>query len=100
MDKDVFGALIGGMCFISVTTVLPLCIIWMRRGEKRKEQKELPVADIVARLERMEVGMESMSAEIERIGEGQRFATRLLSESTERSAGAAMTGANNATRSR
>jgi hypothetical protein len=28
----------------------------------------------------MEMGMESMSAEIERIGEGQRFTTKLLNE--------------------
>ena len=81
MDKDVFGALIGGMCFISVTTVLPLCIMYLRRGEKRKKtQAELPVADIVARLERMEQGMDTMLAEVERIGEGQRFTTKLLNE--------------------
>jgi len=80
MDKDVMGALIGGICFVSVTTVLPLCIIWIRRDSRKKGQKDLPVADIVARLERMELGMDSMSTEIERIGEGQRFATRLLNE--------------------
>jgi hypothetical protein len=81
MDKDVVGALIGGICFVSVTTVLPLCVMYIRRGERTKGQEsQLPVADIVARLERMEMGMESMSAEIERIGEGQRFTTRLLNE--------------------
>ncbi len=81
MDKDVFGALIGGICFVSVTTVLPLCVMYLRRGNRTKEQQsQLPVADIVARLERIETGMESMSAEIERIGEGQRFTTRLLNE--------------------
>ena len=81
MDKDVAGALIGGICFVSVTTVLPLCIMYLRRGNRtERQQSQLPVADIVARLERMEMGMESMSAEIERIGEGQRFTTRLLNE--------------------
>jgi len=81
MDKDVFAALIGGICFVSVTTVLPVCVMYLRRGNRTKEhQAQLPVADIVARLERIETGMESMSAEIERIGEGQRFTTRLLNE--------------------
>ncbi|HXF23962.1 MAG TPA: hypothetical protein VN602_05560 [Gemmatimonadaceae bacterium] len=81
MDKDVFAALIGGICFVSVTTVLPVCVMYLRRGNRTKEDKaQLPVADIVARLERIETGMESMSAEIERIGEGQRFTTRLLNE--------------------
>ena len=101
MDKDVLGALIGGICFVSVTTVLPLCVLYLRRSNQSKApQQQLPVADIVARLERMEVGMESMSAEIERIGEGQRFTTRLLSENAERATGAAMIEANNSTRSR
>jgi len=81
MDKDVFGALIGGICFVSVTTVLPVCVMYLRRGNRTKEQQaQMPAADIVARLERIETGMESMSAEIERIGEGQRFTTRLLNE--------------------
>jgi len=85
MDKDIFVIMVGGMCFISVTTILPLCIMYLRRGEKKKERTELPVGDIIARLERMEVGMESMSAEIERIGEGQRFTTRLLNDGGQHS---------------
>lgn len=100
MDQNIVGAIIGGICFVSVTTVLPLSIMWMRRSGKKNEVKELPVSDIVARLERMELGMEAISAEIERIGEGQRFTTKLLSENPEHNAGAAMVNANNATRSR
>lgn len=99
MDENVVGALIGGMCFISVTTVLPLCIMYLRRNDKNRDQKPLPVADIITRLERMEVGMESMSAEIERIGEGQRFTTRLLSEGTARDSGVPVPVANNVKRS-
>lgn len=96
MDKDVLGALIAGICFVSVTTVLPLCIVYMRRTERSKgQQQQLPVADIVARLERMETGMESISAEIERIGEGQRFTTKLLNEREPR----ALEKVNAATRS-
>jgi hypothetical protein len=86
MDKDVAAALIAGLCFVSVTTVLPLCIMHIRRNDRRKDEKPLPVSDIIARLDRMEVGMESMSAEIERIGEGQRFTTRLLSEGSSHDA--------------
>jgi hypothetical protein len=39
-----------------------------------------------ARLERLEHGMEAIAIEIERVSEGQRFVTRLLSESPPRSA--------------
>ncbi len=99
MDKDIAAGLIGGMCFISVTTILPLCIMYLRRGNRAKVQNELPVTEILSRLDRMEVGMESMSAEVERIGEGQRFTTRLLSETHSREAGVAVAGSNNPKRS-
>jgi hypothetical protein len=56
----------------------------MKRGERMKGQQQLPVPDIIARLERMESGMESIAAEIERIGEGQRFTTKLLNKQDSR----------------
>jgi len=83
MSEHIAIAMVVGICIVSVTTVLPLCIAYMRRTDRMKAQEAqpmVPVPDIIARLERMETGMESMAAEIERIGEGQRFTTRLLSE--------------------
>lgn len=83
MSEDIVFEIIVGVCALAVTTILPICITYMRRTERmsmQNVQPSLPVPDIIARLERMETGMESMSAEIERIGEGQRFTTRLLSE--------------------
>jgi hypothetical protein len=38
-----------------------------------------------ARLARLEVAVESIAVEVERISEGQRFTTRLLSEQAQRS---------------
>ena len=83
MDKDIAAMLTVGIVLVCMTTILPLCIIYLKRGERIKSQQQLPVPDIVARLERMEMGMEAMSAEIERIGEGQRFTTKLLQTNTE-----------------
>jgi hypothetical protein len=40
----------------------------------------LPPADTTARLERIEHAIDAMSVEVERIAEGQRFTTKLLSE--------------------
>jgi hypothetical protein len=37
-------------------------------------------ADVAARLERMEQALDSISIEVERISEGQRFATKMLAE--------------------
>jgi hypothetical protein len=52
-------------------------LLW-RRGNLRP-RPETPEAD--PRLERMEQAIDAISIEIERVSEGQRFVTRLLSES-------------------
>lgn len=95
MSQDVIFAIVFGAVIISVTTVLPLSLIYMRRSGRTKAQQTLPMPDIVARLGRMEDGMEAMAAELERIGEGQRFTTRLLNERQP----PALNKANTATRS-
>ena len=50
------------------------------RREARRPTPSLPSADS-ERLQRLENGMEAIAIEVERISEGQRFVTRLLSES-------------------
>ena len=59
-------------------------VIWGFRKFRRRKQKparksELP-SDSAQRLERLEQGMDAIAIEIERVSEGQRFVTRLLSE--------------------
>lgn len=78
MSEDNVISVMVGIVVICMTTVLPLALTYMKRTERMKGQQQLPVPDIVARLERMEAGMQSMATEIERIGEGQRFTTKLL----------------------
>jgi hypothetical protein len=46
--------------------------------------------DTAARLERMEQAIDSIAVEVERISEGQRFATKLLAERDSSIAGAAI----------
>jgi hypothetical protein len=78
MNEDIAVAIVVACVVVCVTVVLPLALAYLKRGERMKSQQQLPVPDIIARLERMEAGMASMSTEIERIGEGQRFTTKLL----------------------
>jgi hypothetical protein len=52
---------------------------WLRKSS-RKRQPALASADS-ERLQRLEQGMDAVAVEIERISEGQRFVTKLLSES-------------------
>lgn len=71
------------MGFFTMVVVLALGIPYVRAITRRVEagarQPQVP-ADIAARLERIEHAIDAMSLEVERIAEGQRFTTKLLSE--------------------
>jgi hypothetical protein len=82
---------LGGM-FMIVAIVLGIPIV--RMMSKRLDARTatpLSSADTTARLERIEHAIDAMSVEVERIAEGQRFTTKLLSER----AGARVGGGNN-----
>ena len=63
-----------------ITVGRPLVRAWARRLEGGADRGPALGADAQARLERMEAAIETMAIEIERISEGQRFTTKLLSE--------------------
>ena len=80
-DPDAFeeGMAIG-LSMIAVPLVLVL--LWRRfRRKRRPTAKPAAITESDGRLERLERGMEAIAIEIERVSEGQRFVTRLLSES-------------------
>ena len=58
----------------------PLARAYAKRME-RGDAPKIP-SDVSARLERMEQAIDSIAVEVERISEGQRFTTKLLSERT------------------
>lgn len=65
---------------VSVICVgLPLARAHAKRMERGVDPKVLP-NDLTERLTRMEQAIESVALEVERISEGQRFTTKLLSE--------------------
>lgn len=56
--------------------------LWLRRpGAGAKLPARADIAALESRLERIEVAVQSIAVETERISEGQRFATRLLAAS-------------------
>ncbi|HUQ19485.1 MAG TPA: hypothetical protein VM099_07715 [Gemmatimonadaceae bacterium] len=80
MDPDAIAA-------ISITFILvvlgPMAFAMTRRIWKRTNTAPRPAAlsdDATKRLERLEQGMDAIAIEIERVSEGQRFVTKLLSE--------------------
>ena len=58
---------------------IPIARAYAKRMERQGSVQQIP-ADVTARLERMEQAIDSIAVEVERISEGQRFTTKLLSE--------------------
>ena len=78
------GMAVGGVSvFLACAT-----LYFFARRRWRRALRSVPATTSAdsARLERLEQGMEAIAIEIERVSEGQRFVTRLLSESPARSA--------------
>ena len=80
MTEDIV-AIVGGLAFI------PTCLgVWFwGRGYLHKIEAATKAAppisgEVLLRLERMEQGIDAIAVEVERISEGQRFTTKLMSE--------------------
>lgn len=70
---------------------VPLARAYAKRMAQGIDPKILP-NDLVDRLTRMEQAIESVAVEVERISEGQRFTTKLLSERAPESVRASAAG--------
>ena len=74
------GVAAGGFSVLGVMTIVLIVLRrrWRRRAPKQSGQLSV---DATERLQRLENGMDAIAIEIERVSEGQRFVTKLLSES-------------------
>lgn len=76
------GELIPITLFIVIGLVavfLPISRALARRADRQSLQPPVP-PEIFGRLERIEQAVDAIAIEVERISEGQRFTTQLLSE--------------------
>ena len=81
MDPDAVAAL-GAVFMIFVLAPIAFAaarLIWKRATSSPPPASAIS-ADASRRLERLEQGMDAIAIEIERVSEGQRFVTRLLSD--------------------
>lgn len=67
------------MCIAATIILTPIARAIARRADNESRNPVTP-PDVTARLERMEQAIDSIAIEVERISEGQRFTTKLLSE--------------------
>jgi hypothetical protein len=79
------GAMVMSGLAMAMIVMLPMSIALARRVwiQAPKAKPALP-ADLGDRMSNLERGIEAIALEVERIGEGQRFVTQLLSESEQR----------------
>lgn len=81
MNEDV---LVVSIVFGTMACVLfPLVRAWARRIEGRGATPSPLPTDVTERLDRIERAVESVALEVERISEGQRFVTKVLSDRAE-----------------
>lgn len=95
MGPDVVVPVCGMLMVVAIAVGLPLARAHAKRMERGIDPKVLP-NDLTDRLTRMEQAIDSMAVEIERISEGQRFTTKLLSERAAEALPANRPGAVNA----
>ena len=79
-QRDDGPYIVGGISIISAAVVLLVALTQRYRIKMRGAGPSALPADLTQRLSRMEAGIESVAVEVERISEGQRFTTRLLSD--------------------
>jgi hypothetical protein len=73
----------GAAAGVSMTLLTLGVFALYRRFKRRGMKKDLPqlLANSTERFDRLERGMEAIAIEVERISEGQRFVTKMMSES-------------------
>ncbi|MGI8618093.1 MAG: hypothetical protein ACR2L6_03275 [Gemmatimonadaceae bacterium] len=83
IDDDVLGM----MAFFSLFLLVPIVIAYSRRIWKRPVAGRALSPATEGRIERIEQAVEAIAVEVERVSEGQRFVTRLMSEARVAPAG-------------
>jgi hypothetical protein len=84
MDAGIIVPLGAFTMVITLAVLVPIVRAYAKRIESRNHVVGLP-AEVTNRLERMEQAIDSIAVEVERISEGQRFTTKLLSEGAKTS---------------
>ena len=80
-EEEVIVAIAGMMTSVVIILGIPLVIVHARKLWKRDSVASSPTShESDQRLERMEQAIDAIAVEVERLSEGQRFVTKLLSD--------------------
>ena len=79
MNEDIVIPIAGMLMIIVLSIGVPLVVALGKKWERQDKLPKVP-NDMNDRLTRMEQAIDAIAVEVERISEGQRFTTKLLSE--------------------
>jgi len=81
MPDEIVRIIVAGIIGITITvSMVAMAVARIFSSRRRKDLADASVARLEQRLERMEQAIDAMATEVERVAEGQRYATRLLAE--------------------
>ena len=81
MDENIARIIIAGVIGVTISiSMIAMAVSKMVSARRRKDLPESTVARLEERLERMEMAIDAMATEVERVAEGQRFTTKLLAD--------------------
>lgn len=81
MDENIARIIIAGVIGVTISiSMVAMAIAKMVSSRRRKDLPESATARLEERLERMELAIDAMATEVERVAEGQRFTTKLLAD--------------------
>ena len=78
-DEDIVVPIAFFVSVIIMAIGIPLVRGIVRRWDRKSVEPSMPT-DTAARLDRIEQAIDAMSIQVERIAEGQRFVTRIMSD--------------------
>jgi hypothetical protein len=81
MDDNIASIIKVGVIGITIAiSMIAMAIANIVSAKRKKDLPDSTLARLDERLERMELAIDAMATEVERVAEGQRFTSRLLAE--------------------
>jgi hypothetical protein len=81
MPEEIMRIIIAGIIGITISvSMISMAVARIFASRRRKDLPDSSIARLEERLERMELAIDAMATEVERVAEGQRFTSRLLAD--------------------
>jgi hypothetical protein len=81
MDENIARIVIAGVIGVTISiSMIAMAVAKMVSARRSKELPDSTIARFEERLERMELAIDAMATEVERVAEGQRFTSKLLAD--------------------